>query len=132
MDQFAERYTILGSLGEGGNGTIYRVHDTKIGRDLALKLLAGGEEILVVREAHALTGLESPNVLRVFNAGVFNDIPFLTTDIAALGSTDDHLVEGIGVPPELAVRWVRQALVGLDYCIAAGSSTGTSHRRTSS
>jgi serine/threonine-protein kinase len=116
MTMFAERYEIVGNLGEGGNGVVYRVHDTKIGRDLALKLLNDGEESLVVREAHALTALESPHVLRVFNAGVHLDVPFLATDIAVMGSTEDQIVTGLGVPPHLAVRWVRQALVGLDYC----------------
>jgi serine/threonine-protein kinase len=116
MTTFADRYEIVGHLGQGGNGVIYKVRDTKIGRDLALKLLSDGEESLVVREAHALTALESPHILRVFNAGVHLDVPFLATDIAAMGSTEDQIVSGVGVPPELAVRWVRQALVGLDYC----------------
>lgn len=116
MAMFAERYEIEGDLGQGGNGVVYRVRDTKIGRDLALKLLNDGEESLVVREAHALTALESPHVLRVFNAGVHLDVPFLATDIAAMGSTEDQIVPGVGVQPDLAVRWVRQALVGLDYC----------------
>jgi serine/threonine protein kinase len=113
---FADRYEIRGDLGAGGNGVVYHVRDTKIGRDLALKLLSDGEETLVVREAHALTALESPHVLRVFNAGVYNDVPFLATDIAAMGSTENQIKPDIGVAPELAVRWVRQALVGLDYC----------------
>ncbi|MGQ0826312.1 MAG: serine/threonine-protein kinase [Actinomycetota bacterium] len=116
MTAFAERYEIQDRLGEGGNGVVFLVRDTKIGRDLALKLLSVGEESLVVREAHALTALESPHVLRVFNAGVHLDVPFIATDVAALGSTEDQIVSGVGVPPEHAVRWVRQALVGLDYC----------------
>lgn len=116
MMVFAERYEIEGNLGNGGNGVVYRVRDTKIGRDLALKLLNSGEESLVVREAHALTALESPHVLRVFNAGVHLDVPFLATDIAVMGSAEDQIGGGVGVPPDLAVRWVRQALVGLDYC----------------
>lgn len=117
---FAHRYEILGSLGSGGNGTVYRVRDEKIGRVLALKLLNGGAELLVVREAHALTALESPHVLRVFNAGVHEDVPFIATEIAAMGSTEDQITGGVGVAPQLAVRWVRHALVGLDYCHRRG------------
>ena len=116
VELWADRYEIQGDLGTGGNGTVHRVWDRRLGRELALKLLSVGEEALVVREAHALTALESPHILRVFNAGVFQDVPFIATDIAPMGSTEAQMVEGIGVPPEQAVRWVRQALIGLDYC----------------
>lgn len=116
MTIWGGRYEILDDLAASGNSTVHRVRDIKIGRELALKLLRVPQEGLVVREAHALTALESPHILRVFNAGIDNDVPFLATDIAAMGSTEDHLVEGVGVPPELAVRWVRQALIGLGLC----------------
>lgn len=116
MTLWADRYEILGGLGSGGNGVVYRVRDRKIGRDLALKLMNDGDEVLAVREAHALTALESPHVLRVFNAGVHGDVPFIATEIAVAGSTEDQIGPGVGVAPHLAVRWVRQALVGLDYC----------------
>ncbi len=95
---------------------VYRVRDDKIGRPLALKLLSDAEEMLVVREAHALTALESPHILKVFNAGIYEDVPFIATDIAPMGSAEDQMTEGVGVAPELAVRWVRQALVGLGLC----------------
>lgn len=121
MVEFAERYEIIGGLGDGGSGTVYRVLDQKLGRELALKLLGEhGGEILVVREAHALTALESPHILRVFNAGIYNDVPYIATDIAALGSAEDHIIEGVGMAPARAARWVRQALVGLDYCHRVG------------
>ena len=116
MDSFADRYEILSRLGAGGNSDVYRVRDHKIGRDLALKLLGGGEEILAVREAHVLTGLESPHILRVFNAGIHSDIAFIATDIAPMGSAEDQITDGVGVAPELAVRWVHQALIGLGLC----------------
>ena len=117
MTIWAGRYEIRGELGGGGHGTVYRVRDLKIGRDLALKLLQHtGDESIVVREAHALTALESPHVLRVFNAGIHRDVPFIATDIAELGSTEDRIADGLGVEPAFAIRWVRQALVGLDYC----------------
>ena len=116
MTVFADRYQILEVLGAGGNGVVFRVWDQNLGRELALKLLNSGEEILVVREAHVLTGLESPHVLRVFNAGISQDVPFITTKIAPQGSAEDQIGEGVGVAPLLAVRWVRQALIGLDLC----------------
>ncbi|MXY11382.1 MAG: serine/threonine protein kinase [Acidimicrobiaceae bacterium] len=116
MDVFADRYRILGQLNAGRNSDVYRVLDNKLDRVLALKLLSGGEEILAVREARVLTGLESPHILRVFNAGVHSDIAFIATDIAPMGSAEDQITNGVGVAPELAVRWVQQALTGLGLC----------------
>ena len=113
---WADRYEILGELSTRGSSAVYRVRDDKIGRHLALKLLSDTEEMLVVREAHALTALESPHILKVFNAGIYEDVPFIATDIAPMGSAEDQMTEGFGVAPELAVRWVRQALVGLGLC----------------
>lgn len=95
---------------------MHRVWDRNLGRVLALKLLHGGEEVLAVREARVLTHLESPYILRVFNAGIYRDVAFIATDIAQEGSAEDHIAEGIGVRPDLAVRWVHQALIGLDLC----------------
>ena len=117
MTLWANRYEIIEQLGSGANGFVYRVRDQKLGRPLALKLLQHAQdESLVIREAHALTALESPYVLRVFNAGIYGDVPFLATEIAVLGSTEDQIQVGVGVAPHSAVRWVRQTLVGLDYC----------------
>ena len=113
---FADRYMIRDPLGVGGSGDVYRVWDRKLGRELALKLLRSGEETLVIREAHVLTGLESRHILRVFNAGIHNDVAFIATDIALMGSAEDQITEGVGVAPELAVRWVSQALIGLGLC----------------
>ena len=116
MDVFADRYEILGRLNASRNSAVFRVQDNKLGRILALKLLTGGEEILAIRKAHVLTGLESPHILRVFNAGVHSDIAFIATGIAPMGSAEDQITNGVGVAPELAVRWVQQALIGLGLC----------------
>ena len=116
MGVFANRYEILDYLGRGGSGEVYRVRDHNLGRNLALKLLHSAAETLAIREAHVLTGLESPHILKVFNAGIHNDIAFIATDIAAMGSAGGQISDGVGVAPELAVRWVRQALIGLGLC----------------
>ena len=67
-----------------------------------------------------LTALESPHVLRVFNAGIHEDVPFIATDIAESGSCEDCMVPDIGVPQESAIRWVSHALIGLEYCHRLG------------
>lgn len=115
---FAGRYERQTVLGRGGYGVVWRAHDHNLGRDVALKLFARGSGITFpVREARVLTALESPHILRVFNADEYQDVPFLATEIAALRAADDQIA-GIGVPPRLAVRWVRHLLVGLEFCHA--------------
>jgi serine/threonine-protein kinase len=115
---FAGRYERQVVLGRGGYGVVWQARDHNLGRDVALKLFARGSGITFpVREARVLTALESPHILRVFNADEYQDVPFLATEIASLRATDDQIA-GIGVAPRLAVRWVRHLLVGLEFCHA--------------
>ena len=69
----AERYRVTGLLGEGGNSTVYRVYDSRLKRDIALKVI--GQEGTGVfdaetslAEARALARIEHPSVVRVFDA----------------------------------------------------------------
>ena len=69
------RYRVKELLGEGGMGTVYRVYDPSLDRDVALKALAPqlAQDPLIVRrfeeEARALARIEHPNVMRVYAVG---------------------------------------------------------------
>src|SRR5262252_6886180 len=69
------RYEILGKLGEGAMGVVYRARDSAIGRVVALKMLAaelGAEEELhqrFQREAEAIGRLSHPNIVTVYDLG---------------------------------------------------------------
>ena len=68
-------YEIVSPLGAGGMGEVYRARDTRLGRDVALKVLpeafAGDPDRLkrFEREAKATAALSDPNVLTVFDVG---------------------------------------------------------------
>jgi eukaryotic-like serine/threonine-protein kinase len=68
-------YDVVAQIGEGGMGVVYRAHDTKLGRDIALKLLpdafAMDAERLArfEREARTLATLNHPNIAQVYDAG---------------------------------------------------------------
>jgi serine/threonine protein kinase len=68
-------YEILGLLGAGGMGQVYRARDPRLGRDVAIKVLlddvaadAGGRDRFE-REARAIAALSHPNVLAIFDIG---------------------------------------------------------------
>ena len=118
MTLFGDRYQydeVADRLGGGVFGVVYRAEDTKQRFPVALKLLKKGtlpDE--AYREAQVLTKLGGDFVLQIHNTGTADDIPFLATEIAPFRSTEDQLETApFGVPPDVAVAWVRNALLGL-------------------
>src|SRR5690242_10831743 len=74
-------YEIAALIGEGGMGQVYRAHDARLGRDVALKILpqtfATDAERLArfEREARALAALNHPNVAQVYDTGTHGTAP---------------------------------------------------------
>src|SRR5580765_4630322 len=68
-------YEIIGPLGAGGMGEVYRARDTRLGRDVAIKVLpqavAGDPEVLsrFESEARAVAALSHPNILAIHDFG---------------------------------------------------------------
>jgi serine/threonine protein kinase len=85
---FAGRYERHELLGQGSFGFVHRAFDHNQRRDVALKTFSQGAALgLATKEAIVLTALESHNILRVYNAAIHQDVPYLATAIAKLGST---------------------------------------------
>ncbi|MEG1732800.1 MAG: protein kinase, partial [Longicatena sp.] len=79
MDRMiAERYMIVSSLGEGGMADVYLAIDTILNREVAVKVLRGelGKDPLTLlrfqREANAVSKLNHPNVVEIYDVGEFN------------------------------------------------------------
>lgn len=119
---FADRYRVKDLLGKGTYGRVWRATDTHQNLDVALKTFGRGTATIVAySEATVLTALESEHILRVYNADTYQDVPYLATRIAPMGSTEDLLPAHVhGIRPDHAVSWVRQALVGLGSCHERG------------
>src|SRR3984957_3978978 len=70
--QIIAHYRVIGKLGQGGMGTIYRAVDTKLGREVAIKVLpeafARDPDRLArfTREARVLTSLNHPNIAAIY------------------------------------------------------------------
>src|SRR6266849_3763810 len=80
-------YEILAPLGAGGMGEVYRAHDTRLGREIALKILPESFARETDRlhrfeqEARAVAALNHPNILGVFDIGQHNGSPFLVSEL---------------------------------------------------
>ena len=114
---FANRYEIRRHLGEGRN-EVYEAYDQHLNLLVALKIFSPKTPTIhVYGEASILTALEGENVLRVYNADIFDDVCYIAAKIAKLGSTEQiRKLNPRGIPASIVVRWIRQALVGLGAC----------------
>src|ERR1700746_1347358 len=80
-------YEIIAPLGAGGMGEVVRARDTRLGREVALKILPESfarESDRLVRfeqEARAVAALNHPNILAVFDIGEHNGVPFLVSEL---------------------------------------------------
>lgn len=107
------RYVVQSRLGGGGHGDVYEVLDLHLQRVAALKLLPSLSGTNHWAEAEVLTRLQSDYILEVWNADVDAGVPFIVTPVARHGSADLHM-NPHGVPPNQAIRWVRDTSRGAD------------------
>jgi serine/threonine-protein kinase len=81
-----ERYTIEALLGEGGMGAVYRARDAKLGRNVALKVIADRSanteaDARLIREARAAAAIDHPNAVSIFDVGEHEGAPFIVMEL---------------------------------------------------
>ncbi len=112
------RYEIVGALGAGGMGTVYRAHDAVLGRDVAVKVvaehLAGdpGLRARFEREARAVAALSHPAILAIHDFGSDGDIMFAVTELL-VGRTLREVVRDGALAPKEALRFALEIAEGL-------------------
>jgi tetratricopeptide (TPR) repeat protein/TolB-like protein len=111
-------YEILVPIGSGGMGEVYRARDTRLDRDVAIKVLpvsfAADPERLrrFEREAKATAALSHPNILAVHDVGTIEGVPYLVEELLEGESLKDRLERG-AVPVAEAVEIAVQVARGL-------------------
>src|SRR6266481_1258122 len=122
-------YEIIAPLGAGGMGEVVRARDTRLGRDVAIKILPESfarESDRLVRfeqEARAVAALNHPNILAVFDVGQHNGSPFLVSELLE-GETLRAVLDHGALPQRKAVEYAVQIAQGL----AAAHEKGIVHR----
>ena len=110
-------------------GEVYRAHDHRLDRDVALKMIAGplasnpDRVRRFEQEARAASRLAHPNVLSVFDVGTHDGVPYIVSEVVE-GESLAELLRSAPVSQAKAVAWARQMADGL----AAAHDGGIVHR----
>src|SRR5215212_7719804 len=122
-------YEIVGLLGAGGMGEVYRARDARLHRDVAIKVLPAAFATDAERmtrfeqEARAAAALNHPNILAVHDLGQHDGAPFIVTELLDGTSLRDALHDG-ALPARKAIECGVQIAQGL----AAAHDKGIVHR----
>jgi Tol biopolymer transport system component len=122
-------YEIVAPLGAGGMGEVYRARDTRLGRDVALKIIPESlarEDNRLQRfeqEARAVAALNHPNILAIHDVGQHEGSPFLVSELLE-GETLRAILDRGKMPQRKAIEFAVQVAQGL----AAAHEKGIVHR----
>ncbi len=121
-------YEILGAVGAGGMGEVYRAHDPRLDRDVALKIVAAGDHghdrlRRFEQEAQAVAALNHPHILAVFDVGSTDGTAYVVFELLE-GQTLRERLDAGEIPPRKAVEYGAQIARGL----AAAHARGIIHR----
>ncbi len=122
-------YRVISKIGEGGMGEVYLAEDTELGRQVALKILlsevAGDEDRVrrFVQEAKAASALNHPNILTVYQIGMYEDSRFIATELIKGETLRDRLR---GEP--LTMREVLDVAMQIAAALNAAHNAGIVHR----
>jgi serine/threonine protein kinase len=111
-------YEIQCPLGAGGMGEVYRARDTRLGRDVAIKVLPESLAADLDRlqrfqqEASVLSALNHPNLLAVYDVGVQDGVNYLVSELLE-GQTLRERISGAVLPPRKLTEYALQIANGL-------------------
>jgi len=113
-------YEVLTPIGAGGMGEVYKAHDTKLGRDVAIKVLpeafAHDPERLsrFQREAKMLASLNHPNIATIYGLEQSNGTSYLVMELVAGETLAERVKRDGAVPIEEALSIARQIAEALE------------------
>jgi serine/threonine-protein kinase len=114
------RYRILGELGHGAMGTVYRGRDESLERDVAIKVMSVGvtdpdARKRFLREGKAVGRLQHPNIVTIYELGEHQGSPFMALELLSGMDLQQAIEAGIRPDPKITLPIVLQALAGLGH-----------------
>jgi serine/threonine protein kinase len=122
-------YEILGELGRGGMGVVYRARQAALNRTVALKMIRYGPDagsaaiVRFQREAEAVARLHHPNVVQIYEVGEQDGQPYLALELVDGPSLGEKLADGPLLPRDAA-----ELVAALARAVAHAHSRGVIHR----
>src|SRR5438094_9024929 len=126
------QYQITARIGAGGMGEVFRARDTRLNRDVAVKVLpkdfvADADRLRrFEQEATTLAALNHPNVLTVHDAGIHEGAPYLVSELLE-GKTLREML-GSTANTALPVRKATEYALQIAHGLAAAHGKGIIHR----
>ncbi|MGO8793334.1 MAG: protein kinase domain-containing protein [Candidatus Sulfotelmatobacter sp.] len=123
------QYEIISPLGAGSMGEVYRAHDSRLNRDVAIKVLPelisfdAGRLHRFEIEAKAAAALNHPNILAVYQMGTHDGVPYLVSELLE-GRTLTETIRRAPLPYRKTIDYAVQIAHGL----AAAHEKGIIHR----
>jgi WD40 repeat protein/cell division protein FtsB len=128
-ERMVGRYEILGELGRGAMGVVYRARQSGLNRIVALKMILTGDyaapdDLIRFRsEAEAVARLQHPNIVQIYEVGEHDGLPFFSLEFVSDGSLAKKLA---GVP--IAARQAAQLTETLACAVHYAHQRGVIHR----
>jgi Tol biopolymer transport system component len=122
-------YEILRPLGSGGMGEVYRGRDTRLDREVAIKVLPGAFADIpqrvqrFEREARSASALNHPNIVTIYEVGVFDSMHYIAMELVGGESLRAVLLEG-----PLPIRRLLDIAVQLGEGLSTAHASGIVHR----
>lgn len=126
LGQQLGQYILKAPLGEGGMARVYKAYHTRLHREDAVKVILSKVahepefKIRFEREAQLAASLEHPNIVRVYDAGEANNLPYLSMQYVGGGVLSSLLRQGNALEPGRAARYALQIARALHHAHQRG------------